>query len=50
MGINIRSFDIQTHEEMFKGKAMLYVQSSSQIDDITKKLKKIDGVKKATRL
>lgn len=50
MGINIRSFDVETHEGIFRGKAMLYVQNSEQVDDIIKKLKKIDGLKKATRL
>ncbi len=50
MGINIRSFDVETHDEIFKGKAMLYVQDSKQLDSIIKKMKKIDGINKATRL
>jgi len=50
MGINIRSFDLETHEEIFRGKAMLYVQNSQQLDDIIKKLKKIEGINKAVRL
>jgi GTP pyrophosphokinase len=50
MGINIRSFDVETHDEIFRGKAMLYVQDSKQLDDITKKMKKIEGINKAVRL
>ncbi|RLD63970.1 MAG: RelA/SpoT family protein [Bacteroidetes bacterium] len=50
MGINIRSFEVESHDEMFKGKAMLYVQNSKQLDDVIKKLKKIDTIKMATRL
>ncbi len=50
MGINIRSFEVESHDELFKGKAMLYVQNSKQLDDVIKKLKKIDTIKMATRL
>jgi len=50
MGINIRSFDLETHDEIFKGKAMLYVQNSQQLDDIIKKIQKIEGINKVVRL
>ena len=50
LGINIRSFNLEAHDELFRGKAMLYVQNSDQLDNIIKKLKKIDGIKSATRL
>jgi len=50
MGINIRSFNLETHEEIFRGKAMLYVQNSKQLDDIIKKVKKIEGINKVVRL
>ena len=50
MGINIRSFTLATHDDIFKGTAMLYVQDSQQLDDIIKKLKKIDGIKEVSRV
>jgi len=50
MGINIRSFEVETHDALFKGKAMLYVQNTKQLDDVIKKLKKIETIKMATRL
>ena len=50
MGINIRSFALETHDDIFKGTAMLYVQNSMQLDDIIKKLKKISGIKSVSRL
>jgi GTP pyrophosphokinase len=50
MGINIRSFEVETHDEMFKGKAMLYVQNTAQLDDVIKKLKKIETIKRVKRL
>ncbi len=50
MGINIRSFALETHDDIFKGTAMLYVQDSMQLDDIIKKLKKISGIKSVSRL
>ncbi len=50
MGINIRSFEVETHDEMFKGKAMLYVQNTAQLDDVIKKLKKIETIKRVQRM
>jgi len=50
MGINIRSFEVETHDALFRGKAMLYVQNTAQLDDIIKKLKQIETIKMATRL
>jgi len=50
MGINIRSFALETHDDIFKGTAMLYVQDSNQLDDIIKKLKKISGIKNVNRI
>ena len=50
MGINIRSFEVETHDALFRGKAMLYVQNTAQLDDIIKKLKKIETLKMATRM
>jgi GTP pyrophosphokinase len=50
MGINIRSFEVETHDALFRGKAMLYVQNTAQLDDVIKKLKQIETIKMATRL
>lgn len=49
-GINIRSFALQAHDDIFRGNVMLYVQDSKQLDVIIKKLKKIDGIKEVSRL
>jgi len=50
MGINIRSFSLSTHEDIFQGTAMLYVQDSKQLEDIIKKLKTISGIKNVNRI
>jgi len=50
LGINIRSFTLEAHDDIFRGTTMLYVQDSVQLDSIIRQLKKINGIKEVNRL
>ena len=50
LGINIRSFLLETNNDLFEGQAMLYVKDSEQLNVIIGKLQKIEGVEKIYRI
>jgi len=50
LGINIRSFTLETNSDLFEGQAMLYVKDSEQLNTIMMKLQKIEGVEKIYRV
>ncbi len=49
LGINIRELKIQSHDGIFEGEISLYVASTSALNDLITKIKKIKGVDKAQR-
>lgn len=50
LGINIRSFSVETNNDLFEGRAMIYVKDSEQLNTIIKKLQKVEGVEKIYRI
>ncbi len=50
MEVNIRSFSITTHDNLFEGTASIYVDDSPQLQNIIKELQKIDGLEKIYRI
>lgn len=50
LGINIRSFTLETNSDLFEGQAMMYVKDSTQLNTIMMKLQKVDGVEKIYRV
>ena len=42
--VNMRSITVETHEGVFEGNIMLYVQDTAHLDVLAKKLKKVAGV------
>ena len=50
MEVNIRSFSIITHDNLFEGTASIYVNDSPQLQRIIQELQKIDGMEKIYRI
>ncbi len=50
LNINIRSLNINTHNGLSEGTAMLYVQDTNHLKNMIKKIKKIDGVQNVYRI
>ena len=50
MEVNIRSFNIKTHDDLFEGWASIYVNDSEQLRNIIQELQKIDGLEKIYRI
>ncbi len=50
MGINIRSFNITTNNDLFEGQVTLYVSDIDQLNNIIKELQKVEGVNKIYRI
>ncbi len=50
MGINIRSFSIQTNQDLFDGQATLYVSDINQLNHIINKLYQVQGIDKIYRI
>jgi len=50
MEVNIRSFSIITHDNLFEGHASIYVNDSPQLQKIIQELQKIDGMEKIYRV
>lgn len=47
--VNMRSISIDTNETIFEGKIMLFVHDTSHLDQLIKKLEKVDGVVRVDR-
>jgi len=50
LGINIRSFTVETNNDLFEGSVMIYVKDSEQLSTIIKKLQKIEGIENIYRI
>jgi GTP pyrophosphokinase len=48
--INIRSFKLDTNNDLFEGQTTIYVSHSKQLNDIIQKLQKIEGMDKIYRI
>ncbi len=48
--VNIRSFKIDTHDDLFEGWASIYVNDSDQLRKIIEELQKIEGLEKIYRI
>ncbi|MCK5847450.1 MAG: bifunctional (p)ppGpp synthetase/guanosine-3',5'-bis(diphosphate) 3'-pyrophosphohydrolase [Bacteroidales bacterium] len=48
--VNIRSFSITTHDNLFEGTASIYVNDSQQLQKIIGELQKINGLEKIYRI
>ncbi len=48
--INIRNIHFDTHDGMFEGTVMLYINDTQHLNNLIKKLKKIQGIQKVTRI
>jgi len=47
--VNMRSISVDASEGIFKGRIMVYVDDTKQLDKLIKKLKQIDGILSASR-
>lgn len=47
--VNMRSITVETHEGVFEGKIMLYVQDTSHLDKMINKLRKVQGIDNISR-
>ena len=50
LGINIRSFSINTDNDLFDGEAILYVTSIEHLNHVIKQLQKVEGMSKVYRI
>ncbi len=48
--VNIRNIHIDTHDGTFQGELMLYIHDTQHLKNLIKKLKKIRGIQKVTRI
>ncbi len=48
--VNIRNIHIDTHDGTFEGEVMLYIHDTQHLNNLIKKLKKIKGVQKVSRI
>ena len=47
--VNMRSISIDTETGIFDGQIMLYINNTKHLDDIIRKLEKVQGIMKVTR-
>jgi len=50
LNLNIRSINLQSSEGIFEGSIMIYVNDTSHLKDLMKKLRQIDGVQSIFRM
>ena len=50
LNVNIRKLDIETNDGIFEGKVQLYVHDVDDVNTICENLKKLDHIKKVTRI
>lgn len=50
LNVNMRSINFDTNDGIFEGKIMAFVNDTSHLDNLIKKLRKVDGVTTATRI
>ena len=50
LSIKIRSLNINTHDGLYQGSAMLYVSDTQHLNDLIKKLQSLKGVEKVERI
>lgn len=50
LNLNIRSFNLQSSEGIFKGEIMIYVNNTKHLKDLMKKIKQIDGIQNIVRM
>ncbi len=48
--INIRNIHLDTHDGTFEGEVMLYIYDTQHLNKLIKKLKKLKGIQKVTRI
>ncbi len=48
--VNIRNIHIDTHDGTFEGEVMLYIHDTQHLNNLIKKLKKIKGIQKVSRI
>jgi GTP pyrophosphokinase len=46
----MRSLSFDSHDGVFEGRVMVFVQDTSHLTDLIKKLNKVKGVKKIERI
>jgi GTP diphosphokinase / guanosine-3',5'-bis(diphosphate) 3'-diphosphatase len=50
LNVNMRSLSFDSHDGIFEGHVMVFVQDTSHLINLIKNLKKVDGVKKVERI
>ncbi len=48
--VNIRNIHLDTHDGTFEGEVMLYINDTQHLNALIKKLKKVNGIQKVTRI
>jgi guanosine-3',5'-bis(diphosphate) 3'-pyrophosphohydrolase len=48
--MNMRSMSIDSKDGLFEGKIMVYVNHKEELDELSKRLEKLEGINKVTRL
>ncbi len=48
--VNIRNIHFDTHDGMFEGVVMLYINDTQHLNNLIKKLKRIEGIEKVSRI
>ncbi len=48
--VNIRNVHLDTHDGTFEGEVMLYINNTKHLNNLIKKLKKVDGIQKVSRI
>ena len=50
LGINIKSFTLNTDNDLFEGEALLYITSIEHLNHVIKQLQKVEGINKIYRI
>jgi GTP pyrophosphokinase len=50
LGINIKSFTLNTNNDLFEGEALLYITSIDHLNHVIKQLQKVEGINKIYRI
>ncbi len=48
--VNIRNIHLDTHDGTFEGEVMLYINNTKHLNNLIRKLKKVDGIQKVSRI
>ncbi len=48
--VNIRNVHLDTYDGTFEGEVMLYINNTKHLNNLIKKLKKVDGIQKVSRI